>query len=70
MPTKRVPLKRRQSQRITPAALEAFRAMQSAKTGDEWWKHHSVLHRELKCKPWEWPCTKDPELVRALEEAA
>jgi hypothetical protein len=70
MPTKRVPLKRRQSQRITPAALDAYRAMKAAGTNEEWWTFHRVLHRELKCKPWQFPCTDDPELASALEEAA
>src|SRR5262249_62268885 len=39
----------------------------------EYWKHeqcracdqrskqHSVLHRELRCKPWQWYCVERPE---------
>ena len=31
---------------------------------------YSVLHGELKAKPWEWPCTDDPELLAELVRAA
>jgi hypothetical protein len=67
MATKRIPLKRRH-RRITPAALEACRAMKVAETDDEWWAHHRVLHSELRCKPWQVPCTDDPELQDRLED--
>lgn len=41
MPTTRTPLKRRNRRRISPAAIEAFRA------GD-----CVALHRELRLPPW------------------
>ncbi len=30
---------------------------------EQWWTLHSVLHNVLNCKPWEWPCIRDPEAV-------
>jgi hypothetical protein len=68
MATKRTPLKRQIHRRISPAALEAYRAMKVAETDDEWWAHHRVLWHELRCKPWQFPCTDDSELLCALEE--
>jgi hypothetical protein len=26
----------------------------------EWWRQHSILHHELRCKPWQWPCIEHP----------
>lgn len=36
---------------------------------EEWWEHHSVLWHELRAKLWEWPCTDEPDVIEALEEA-
>jgi hypothetical protein len=44
--------------------------MKAAKTDEEWWDYHRVLWHELKCKPWQFPCTDDPQLVSTLEELA
>jgi hypothetical protein len=50
--------------------------------GDAWWDQHRILHRELRCKPWEFPCVEYPDVegsdpdpkaqarYRALAEAA
>lgn len=62
MPTKRKPIKRNRTRPITPAALELFRQLRAAVTQEQWWAVHSQLHRELGCKPWEWPCVTDPDL--------
>jgi hypothetical protein len=26
----------------------------------EWWALHADLHNLLNCRPWEWPCIRDP----------
>jgi len=26
----------------------------------EWWRLHSELHDELRCRPYEWPCIQSP----------
>ena len=54
--------------KITPEALEAFRTMQRLERRctcedddgecpacQEWWQQHSILHDELRLKPWQWP---------------
>jgi len=28
---------------------------------DEWWRQHSILHKELNAKLWEWPCVEHPD---------
>jgi hypothetical protein len=55
-----MPLKRRRPKErtvvITPRALEVFRAMQFLdRKSDEWYAAHEVLHKELGCRPWEYP---------------
>jgi hypothetical protein len=30
---------------------------------DEWWQHHSALHRAVGAKPWEWPAFEYPDAV-------
>ena len=62
MPTKRKPIKRNRTRLITPAALELFRQLKAVQTQEKWWATHAALHRELGCKPWEWPCVADPDL--------
>jgi hypothetical protein len=37
---------------------------------DRWWKLHSKLHRELGCKPWEWPCIQHPDTVSGYPEGS
>jgi hypothetical protein len=59
MPVKKRKPKTRIPQ-ITPAALEAFKRMEAAKTDDEWWAAHSILHKELGLPPWEWPAFEIP----------
>ena len=29
---------------------------------EDWWTQHSVLHREMRLKPWEWPCYEHPDV--------
>jgi hypothetical protein len=54
-------LKRRQPKprqvRVTPRALEIFRQMERYERGscDAWYDLHAQLHRELQCRPWEYP---------------
>ena len=59
MPVKRRKPKTRIPQ-ITPAAVEAFKRMEAAKTSDAWWAAHSILHDELQLPPWEWPAFEIP----------
>ena len=47
---------------ITPGALDAFRKMEAPNcTSDDWWAAHSILHDELKLKPWDWPAFEHPD---------
>jgi hypothetical protein len=32
---------------------------------DAWWDQHRIVHQELKCRPWEWPCIERPGGVLA-----
>jgi hypothetical protein len=45
--------------RFTPLALATF-AQMKAEQSQDWWLLHSVLRKELRTKPWEWPCIKRP----------
>ena len=58
MPTRRVPIHRRQRTQFSARAIEAFRAMQATgwdETSDEFRKLYDVLHDELRLPPWEYP---------------
>ena len=61
MPTTRTPINRSRHGRITPAAIEAFKRMEAARTCDGWWEAHAVLHAALGCKPWEYPAFEYPD---------
>jgi hypothetical protein len=37
---------------------------------DRWWKLHGMLHRELGCKPWDWPCIEHPDSVSGYPEGS
>ena len=37
---------------------------------DRWWKLHGKLHRELGCKPWQWPCIEHPDTVSGYPEGS
>jgi hypothetical protein len=55
-----MPLKRRKPKErmvtVTPRAVEIFRQMEPLERGcDAWYDLHLLLHRELQCKPWEYP---------------
>ena len=72
-----MPLKRRKPKEravvITPRALELFRQMELLKRGtDEWYALHEQLHREMQCRPWEYPLDgrNAPHVWEALEKAA
>lgn len=60
MPTKRTPIHRHTRRQITPEALRLFRQLRAAETQEKWWAAHNALHRELGCKPWQWPCVASP----------
>lgn len=61
MTTNRTPIGRPPISRITPRAVELFKQMQALPDGDEWWRLHSELHRELQLKLWEWPAIEAPD---------
>jgi hypothetical protein len=72
-----MPLKRRRPKdrtvAITPRALELFLELQRHSRGcDEWYDLHLLLHRELQCRPWEYPLDSRnaPHIWEALEKAA
>lgn len=37
---------------------------------EEWWRQHSILHHELRCKPWQWPCIEHPNSVTCFPEGS
>ena len=48
--------------RITPRAVELFRAMQKLDArSDQWRGLHKELHRELKLRPWQYPAIISPD---------
>jgi hypothetical protein len=59
---------------ITPRALQLFLAMQEFdRSSDEWYDHHAELHKELACRPWEYPLDSAEcaaHIWDALEKAA
>jgi len=72
-----MPLKRRRPKErmvtITPKAIELFLAMERLERGcDEWYGLHEQLHRELACRPWEYPLDSRnaTAIWAALEKAA
>ena len=65
MSTKRIPVNRPPVVQITPAALAAFKAMRALEKQcscppacEAWRDQHAILWRELKCRPWEFPCIR------------
>jgi hypothetical protein len=36
---------------------------------EEWFRLHSILHRELGCRPWEYPCVQHPDTEGAKADA-
>src|SRR5262245_39980954 len=86
MTTERTPINRRRRGEVTLAALEAFRKMQrrlerrctcdddhrECRACEEWWQQQSILHDELRLKPWQWPAYQytggtPPESAQAFE---
>jgi hypothetical protein len=68
--TKRTPVNRDHRRSFTPQALDLFRKLKAAKAAPrsgEWWDIHWLLHQELRCKPWEWPCVEEPNIERNYE---
>jgi hypothetical protein len=37
---------------------------------DEWWRLHSLLHKELGAMLWEWPCIQHPDAVTCFPEGS
>lgn len=61
MPTNRTPIRRVGKTKITPRAIAIFRAMQEVECyGDDWWKLHKLLSRELITPPLQFPCVERP----------
>jgi hypothetical protein len=78
--TRRVPLARRPAVQITAEAVRLFAAMAKLRCTcpspkpptqgpcpgcQQWYDLHDELHRELGCKPWEWPCVARQSPKRA-----
>jgi len=61
MPTRRTPRRPNFRPQLTPRAVEAFRQLITLPDGDrQWWDLHEIIAKELKCRPWEFPCIKSP----------
>jgi hypothetical protein len=60
MSTRRTPISRTPSPRISPAAIRLFDHMRRCSDGERWWRLHSDLVDELGTKPWQWPCIQAP----------
>jgi hypothetical protein len=35
-----------------------------------WWEHHSILHDELRLRPWEWPAIETPGALPCYPEGS
>jgi hypothetical protein len=83
MTSKRTPINRPPRPTVTFAALEAFRKMQRLERRctcdddhrecpacEKWWQQHSILHDELRLKPWQWPAYQYPDDTESLPESA
>jgi hypothetical protein len=83
--------KRPHDEKLTPAALAAFRKMrklerqctcpeidwageywkrQRCAACDAWWEQHSILHEEMHCAIWQWPCVENPNAVSPYPEGS
>jgi hypothetical protein len=60
MPTNRTPISRRPSRRITPRAVEIFKAMLELPEGEEHRRLDHELHAELQLMPWQGPALVRP----------
>ena len=69
--TLRTPINRQARPRITQRAGELFARMRRTRCTcgpgnkrencpgcERWWDAQDLLHRELGCKPWVWPCIR------------
>jgi hypothetical protein len=79
----RRPIKRARRRKITDTAIQTFVKMQNSEqqctcddddgpecaTCDEWWKQHSVLHRELRLLPNQWPVYARPDEPQPYPES-
>jgi len=61
MTTRRTPINRPVRMKITAEAVEAFRKMEVATTGDEWWAAHNELHDAMQLSPRQWPAFEYPD---------
>jgi hypothetical protein len=60
MTTKRTPIGRSQRPTLTPKAIEVYAQMRQLEWGsDEWYDLLMIVHRELRCAPWQIPCLCD-----------
>jgi hypothetical protein len=70
MPTKRIPIGRSPTPKITVTAVRLFESMQrlvccmcgpsECRHCRRWWDLHSELHKELGARLWQWPCIEHP----------
>ena len=73
-----MPLKRRRPKErmvsVTPRAVQLFLELQRhQRSSDGWYDVHLLLHRELQCRPWEYPLDSAEcaaHIWSALENAA
>ena len=71
MSTNRTPVRRPAQTTISSRAIDLFEAMSKLKCScpspkpvtqgpcagcEKWFDLHDLLHSELGCQPWEWPC--------------
>ena len=62
MPTRRTPIRPNLRSQLTPAAIAAFRRMiDEGISRAEWLKCEDIISRELRTRPWEFPCIKAPD---------
>jgi hypothetical protein len=73
MPTKRTRITRPPRRTFSAKAIALFKQMQAldqqctctsehdeCRACEQWWDAQSELHRELRLRPWQWPCVERP----------
>lgn len=61
MSTTRTPINRPSRSRITPRAVEIFKAMEECPGSDRYWGLQGELAPELGLEPWKWPPVVNPD---------
>jgi hypothetical protein len=45
-----------------PVDPERYWELRPCAACDAWWREHWILHQEFGCRPWEFPCIREPDV--------